>query len=89
MYVPVPVFALFVILEAAALVLALYICYPGLLARLQARKASKPAPEQWMLITASNGAVAAWRVGEVLPAGWYITDPGPFTASEIKAMAGQ
>jgi hypothetical protein len=86
MYVPVPVFALFVILEAAALVLALYICYPGLLARLMPAR-GKAEADAWILIEHADGTIAAWPFHEQIPSNCTVHDPAPYTRAEIAAMA--
>jgi hypothetical protein len=81
------VFALFVILEAAALLIAVYLTFPGLFARLKLAKA--PAPEQWMVIERADGSLEAWRIGVELPINSVVSDYGPYTADEIATMREQ
>jgi hypothetical protein len=86
--VSVPVFALFVLLEAAALLIAILLTFPGLLARLEAATARKPAPaDAWILIEHADGTIAAWPFHEQIPSNCTVHDPAPYTRAEIEAMA--
>jgi hypothetical protein len=84
--VPVPVFALFIILEAAALLIAILLTFPGLLARLMPAR-GKAEADAWILIEHADGTIAAWPFHEQIPSNCTVHDPAPYTRAEIEAMA--
>jgi hypothetical protein len=85
--VPTTIIVLLLALHVAALGLAVYLFYPGLFTRIKLTRAAAPPAERWMLLEAPDGQIIAWRIGDDLPTDYTVSDPGPFTRSQLERMA--